>query len=166
MAQDGTEVIIFFQPDTAEREHQHKTIPARFACEFQSSEVIHKLHRSLALVMACLCRFPGDEQLADMMCCLLGQEAADFLHSFETVMEQFARAMLHISRGYALPENDFQLLSVSHGPTSAAQDPWSPDIAEGETVVARAPKWNSCVAAPASWAPEEVSCVGVLAVLL
>ena len=110
-----------------------------------------------AVEVACLCLCPREKLLAGVTLCMLGQEAADFLHSFETVMEQFARAMLHISRGYALPENDFQLLSVAHGPASDARDPWKADIAEGETVVARAPKWNSSIAAPTSW----VSFVGV-----
>lgn len=86
------------------------------------------------------------------------QDAADFLQSLERVLEQFARAMLHISRGYALPEDDFQVLSVSHGPASTARDPWKAQASSSnvaEAVVARAPKWDTQIATPASWAPDK-----------
>ncbi|EIE24004.1 hypothetical protein COCSUDRAFT_62530 [Coccomyxa subellipsoidea C-169] len=86
----------------------------------------------------------------------MSQDAADFLQSLEKVLEQFARAMLHISRGYALPEDDFQILSVSHGPASTARDPWKTQTGPAaEAVVSRAPRWNSEVPAPASWFPEQ-----------
>ena len=151
MVQQGADVIIYFQPDTARREHGTFRKAARFACEFSSAEVcfptmlttwLFKHHLECPFLT---CPHPG-----------LAQDAADFLQSLEKVLEQFARAMLHISRGYALPEDDFQILSVSHGPASTARDPWKTQTGPAaEAVVSRAPRWNSEVPAPASWFPEQ-----------
>lgn len=83
------------------------------------------------------------------------QEAEEFLHTIEKVLEQYARAMLHISRGYALQEEEFQVLTVCHGGASDTKDPWNADVSSStsETLVARAPKWNQPIAAPACWTP-------------
>jgi hypothetical protein len=83
------------------------------------------------------------------------QEAAEFVKSLEGVLEQFARAMVHISNGYTLPEG-FQVLAVSHGPRSDINDPWRalqccPADAPAEVVVSRAPSWASQVPAPKCW---------------
>ena len=83
------------------------------------------------------------------------QDATDVVRSMEAVLGQYARAMLHISRGYALQEAS-QLLAVSHGPARQGKsDAWTnlgsgaPD--QAETVVARAPEWGAAVPVPVSW---------------
>ena len=77
------------------------------------------------------------------------------VRSVEAVLGQYARALLHISRGYALQEA-CQLLAASHGPACPdGADPWAsrgsgaPD--QAETVVARAPQWGAAVPVPVSW---------------
>ena len=73
----------------------------------------------------------------------------------EAVLGLYARALLHISRGYALQEAS-QLLLVSHGPARqnrsspwTSRGPGAPD--QAETVVARAPEWGVAVPVPVSW---------------
>ena len=77
------------------------------------------------------------------------------VRAMEAVLGAYARALAHISRGYALQEA-CQVLAVSHGPASPdGADPWAgrgsgaPD--QAETVVARAPEWGANVPVPVSW---------------
>lgn len=75
------------------------------------------------------------------------------MKSLEGVLEQFARAILHLSNGYTLPE-EFQVLAVSHGPLSDINDPWKAQTSPPqEIVVARAPAWGAHMTAPDSWQP-------------
>ena len=77
------------------------------------------------------------------------------VRSMEMVLGQYARAMAHVSRGYALQEAS-QLLAVSHGPACpGAADPWASRASsapeQAETIVAKAPQWGAAVPVPASW---------------
>ena len=89
------------------------------------------------------------------------QDAGAFVASLEGTLERYARALLHVSRGYPLQET-CQVLAVSHGPanlgSSSSANAWQHGACSsgaeqggGESIVARAPQWGAAVAAPASW---------------
>ncbi|CAL5227775.1 g10795 [Coccomyxa viridis] len=82
------------------------------------------------------------------------QDAAEFVAGLRSVLEQFAHAMLHIGQGYTLQEKA-EILAITQGPLTKARDLWrkgktSPGQA-AETVIARAPEWETDHAMPASW---------------
>ena len=89
------------------------------------------------------------------------QEAAEFVAGLQSVLEQFAHAMLHIGQGYTLQEKA-EILAVTQGPLSKSRDLWqkgkaSSGQAAAETVIARAPEWETDHAMPASWTLPGVS---------
>ena len=86
--------------------------------------------------------------------CHLLQEAAEFVTGLQSVLEQFAHAMLHIGQRYTLQETS-EILAIAQGPLSQGRDPWQraqqSSGPEGETVVARAPGWGTDHSMPPSW---------------
>lgn len=83
------------------------------------------------------------------------QDAAEFVAGLQLVLDQYAHAMLHIGQGFTLQEKA-EILAVTQGPLTKARDLWrtgraSPGQA-AETVIARAPEWDTDHAMPASWA--------------
>ena len=90
------------------------------------------------------------------------QDAAEFVAGLQSVLDQFAHAMLHIGQGYTLQEKA-EILAITQGPLCKARDLWRKGKASpcqaAETVIARAPEWDTDHAMPASWALPGVSSV-------
>ena len=80
--------------------------------------------------------------------------------ALQSVLDQYAHAMLHIGQGYALQEKA-EILSITQGPLCKARDLWQGAKASSglaaETVIARAPQWGTDHAMPHSWSFPGVS---------
>ena len=91
---------------------------------------------------------------------LPAQDAAEFVAGLQSVLDQFAHAMLHIGQGYTLQEKA-KILAITQGPLTKARDIWRKGKASqgqaAETVIARAPEWDTDHAMPASWTLPGVS---------
>jgi hypothetical protein len=74
--------------------------------------------------------------------------------ALQSVLDQYAHAMLYIGQGYALQEKA-EILSITQGPLCKARDLWQGAKASSgpaaETVIARAPQWGTDHAMPHSW---------------
>lgn len=83
------------------------------------------------------------------------QEAEEFVATLQSVLEQFAHAMLHIGQGFTLQEKA-EVLAVTQGPLCKGKDPWQKANASSgqaaEIVVAKNPGWGTDHIMPPSWA--------------
>lgn len=82
------------------------------------------------------------------------QEAGEFVAALQSVLDQYAHAMLHIGQGYALQEKA-EILCITQGALCKARDLWQGAKASSgpaaETVLARGPQWGTDHAMPNSW---------------
>ena len=92
--------------------------------------------------------------------CHLLQEAGEFVTGLQSVLEQFAHAMLHIGQRYTLQETS-EILAIAQGPLSQGSDPWQSaqqsSGLEAERVLARAPEWGTDHSMPPSWSAPGVN---------
>ena len=95
---------------------------------------------------------------------MTAQDAAEFVAGLQSVLDQYAHAMLHIGQGFTL-QAKAEILAVTQGPLTKARDLWRTGKAssgqEAETVIARAPEWDTDHAMPASWALPGVRLISV-----
>jgi hypothetical protein len=163
VAQQDAAVTIFFHPNRAGGAEQRPASAgaASFTCGFSSAQVGQPCcvyARQLPGKGHTGCHISS--QISSEIFCTasVAQEAERFVASLEGSLERYARAMLHVSRGYSLQET-CQVLAVSHGPACApGGDPWrqrggSSRAADehAESVVARSPEWGHAIDAPATW---------------
>ena len=92
--------------------------------------------------------------------CHFLQEAGEFVTGLQSVLEQFAHAMLHIGQRYTLQETT-EILAIAQGPLSQGRDLWQSaqqsSGPEAETVIARAPEWGTDHSMPPSWSAPGVN---------
>lgn len=160
VAQSDADVTVFFHPNVADAELSADA-SASFVCEFLEPQVHPCSHQYLhassdAVYLSATCS--GDVTVSHLE--LPVQDAAEFVAGLRSVLEQFAHAMLHIGQGYTLQEKA-EILAITQGPLTKARDLWrkgktSPGQA-AETVIARAPEWETDHAMPASWTLPGVS---------
>ena len=74
--------------------------------------------------------------------CHLLQEAGEFVTGLQSVLEQFAHAMLHIGQRYTLQETS-EILAIAQGPLSQGSDP----LAERPAVLRPGSRESACQSA-------------------